>query len=213
MDSFQLSPEAKRAIFENSFNYKVTSQQAETIGRTYFYYYQDSMKSCGLDGSSSCHQKIASVVALLKRPDTTRATLEMFVKKQLSSNSDDSVEILYDSINLAVRLLLMIPIGPFLGSGITLRNETYLSWREGTITELVSTTFSPQTQIQERVKLEKVFNARNLKRIAGMEIRWTSNLADHLRMRDEDTAVELFHCASFLKFHQDWYGHKIVSSK
>ncbi|KAF8854411.1 hypothetical protein BDZ45DRAFT_597067 [Acephala macrosclerotiorum] len=54
----------------------------------------------------------------------------------------------------------------------------------------------------EQVKLEKIFNARNLEQIGGIKIRWTSNLADHLRMRDDDTAVELFHYVSFLRCHQ-----------
>jgi hypothetical protein len=61
-----------------------------------------------------------------------------------------------------------------------------------------------QKNMSESVKLEKIFNARNLEHIAGIKVRWTSNLADHLRMRDDDTAVELFHYASFLRFHQTW---------
>jgi hypothetical protein len=100
----------------------------------------------------------------------------------------------------------MIPIGPFLATDgmITLSGETYLLWKEGTMTEFVSGIFSPQTFVKERVKLGKGFNVRNLKRIAGIEIRWTSNLADHLRMREDDTAVEIFHYVSLLRFHQNW---------
>jgi hypothetical protein len=70
--------------------------------------------------------------------------------------------------------------------------------------DLVNTQIAPQTMMRENVKLEKIFNARNLERIAGIEIRWTSNLVDHLRMRNDDTAVEIFHYASFLMFHQNW---------
>ena len=83
--------------------------------------------------------------------------MEMFVKKQLASITNERVETLYDSLNLGVRLLLMIPIGPFLARGITLRDETYLRWSDGTITDLVSTGILPQSQIQELVKLEKGF--------------------------------------------------------
>jgi hypothetical protein len=32
---------------------------------------------------------------------------------------------------------------------------------------------------------------------------WTSNLADHLLMRDDDTKVILFHHACFLRKHRD----------
>jgi len=56
--------------------------------------------------------------------------------------------------------------------------------------------------MKDHVKLEKIFNAMNLEHIAGIEVRWTSNLADHLRMRDDDKAVEIFHYATFLRLHQ-----------
>jgi len=49
------------------------------------------------------------------------------------------------------------------------------------------------------VKLEKIFNARNLGRIAGIEIEWTKNLADHLRLIDEDRKVAIFHHATYLE--------------
>jgi hypothetical protein len=51
----------------------------------------------------------------------------------------------------------------------------------------------------EHVKLEKIFIARNLGRIAGIEIQFTNNLADHLRlMNEDDKKVTIFHNASFL---------------
>jgi hypothetical protein len=210
MDStpLSLSLEAKQTILSTFFNYNATSKQAHDLGESYFRYYLESMQSSGLDGSSLCRQRISNLVGLLKRPDTTRASIETLVKKEFSvDDGDDSVELLRDALNLAVRLLLMIPIGPFLatGAGITVSGETYLSWKEGTIAQFVNTEISPQTSMKERARLEKGFNARNLKRIAGIEIRWTTNLADHLRMRHDDTIVEIFHYASFLRFHQDWY--------
>jgi serine/threonine protein kinase len=83
--------------------------------------------------------------------------------------------------------------------------EERISWSDGTFKDLVTTQMVPQTVLRENIKLEKTFNARNLERIAGIEIRWTGNLADHLKMRDDDTAVEIFHCASSLKYyHNRW---------
>ena len=101
----------------------------------------------------------------------------------------------------------MVSTGGFLTTGrsITVSGETKLNWETGSIKDLVNTHMVPQTSMKEQVKLEKIFNARNLERIAGVEIRWTTNFADHLRMRDDDTAVEIFHCASFLRLHQNWY--------
>lgn len=54
------------------------------------------------------------------------------------------------------------------------------------------------------VKLEKLFNAYNLSRIAGIEIVWTSNLSDHLRRQEDDTRVAVFHHAFFLENGLEW---------
>jgi hypothetical protein len=55
------------------------------------------------------------------------------------------------------------------------------------------------------VKLDRIFNARNLGRIAGIEVYWTNNLFDHLRLIDEDRKVAVFHYASFLKCQRERY--------
>ncbi len=132
--------------------------------------------------------------------------MESTLQKQICGEAEDIDEILEDSINLAVRLLLTMSTRGFLTyrRSTTLLGETKLSWKDGTIKEFVNTQLAPQKVMTENVKLEKIFNARNLEQITGIEIRWTSNLADHLRMRDDDTAVGVFHYASFLKFHQNW---------
>lgn len=208
LSTLTLSPEAKREILSTFFNYETTPLQAQQLGESYFRHYCHSLRSSGLECSSVRQERIFGIIDLLKQADTNRTNIVSRVKKQYSEEDgdDDDAEIVRDSLNLAIRLLLMIPIGPFLATGgaITVSGETYSPWREGTIAEFVSTVFAPRNAMRERVRLEKGFNARNLKRIAGIEIRWTSNLADHLRMRDDDTAVELFHYASFLRFHQDW---------
>jgi hypothetical protein len=197
------SPPSKQVILSTFFDYDITRQQAQghKFEDSYFNYYHHSLKSSGLDSSSQ--KEILDLVKLLKCPETTRALLETHLEKEFSS--DDSGES-HDLLNLAVRLLLMIPIGPFIfpGRGITVSGETYLPWTDGTITDFVNTHFSPQITIKERVRLEKGFNARNVKRIARIKIKWTCNLADHLRMREDDTVVEIFHNVSFLRFHQSW---------
>ena len=42
--------------------------------------------------------------------------------------------------------------------------------------------------------------------IAGIQITWTSNLADHLQMRDDDTRVANFNYASFLEYQRSRYA-------
>jgi hypothetical protein len=168
------------------------------------------------------HNDIIDLVRLLKQPEATRESVQNMLRKRLLDEElEEADEILEDSINLVVRLLLMVSTGGFLSARCSLivSGETKISmytlsprywelispdWKHGTIKSLVRTQFATQRTMKESVKLEKFFNARNLEHIAGIKVRWTSNLADHLRMRDDDTAVELFHYASFLRFHQTW---------
>jgi hypothetical protein len=59
--------------------------------------------------------------------------------------------------------------------------------------------------LSSEIKLERVSNARNLERVAGIQVIWSSNIADHLQLEDDDTSVRLFLHASFLELDGDWY--------
>ncbi|KAL9629110.1 MAG: hypothetical protein Q9164_007017, partial [Protoblastenia rupestris] len=62
--------------------------------------------------------------------------------------------------------------------------------------------FQPKSQLSDTVKLPKGFNAPNLERIAGIRVAWTSNLADHLLLKDDDTKVMVYHHGTFLELHK-----------
>lgn len=55
---------------------------------------------------------------------------------------------------------------------------------------------------QSGLKLGREFNVSSMVRIAGFNIELTTNLADHLRLRDADRTVMIFHHASFLGSQQ-----------
>ena len=55
---------------------------------------------------------------------------------------------------------------------------------------------------KDLVRLPHSFTAESIERIAGIEIRWTSNLANHLLLHDDDTKLFLFHDVSILRLHQ-----------
>jgi hypothetical protein len=211
MNSYKLplSLEMKLSILEEGFDCKLAQgkvQEHLQVRDSYFDYYRSTIENCKLPSTIKTHSQILELVKILKRPSATKPSMEIALREQFGKNDEDYDDIVQDLVNLAVRFLLMIPIGLFLSPTrcITVSGETNLSWNEGSITELISTGLSVQKIMTERVKLEKTFNARNIERFAGIEIRWTNNLTDHLRMRDDDTAVEIFHYASFLRLHQHW---------
>ena len=109
------------------------------------------------------------------------------------------------SITLAARIWLSISVGSL--SHYVTPGQSYVlwenNWEHGILSKVVHDTLWPKAQTTEKVKLPKVFTAANLEMIAGIRVQWTSNLADHLSLRDDDTKVMLFHQASFLELHRE----------
>jgi len=209
MRDFPLFTKTKQNILSAAF--KLDPAAAEELIRTshgYFSYYQKCLESCRVNSLTNSHQDVIKLIRYCTQDAATRNSIEEQLRKKLLGDEiEEADEILEESIDLASRLLLMVPTGGYSAAGrsITLSGGTKFNWKNGTIKDLVSREFSSQSSMKQPVKLERIFNARNLERIAGVEVRWTSNLADHLRMRDDDRAVEIFHYATFLKLHKERY--------
>lgn len=72
-------------------------------------------------------------------------------------------------------------------------------WNNGSLRDFVKSTFPTIKELPDDLKLERMFTARNLERVAGIQVIWTSNLADHLQLEDDDTSVRIFSHVSFLE--------------
>ncbi|KAH7371816.1 hypothetical protein BKA64DRAFT_689570 [Cadophora sp. MPI-SDFR-AT-0126] len=211
MDSldFPLSTKTKRQILAGICNCKtdsITVSELLAFSDSYFSYYEKALESCRSNSLISSHQDIINLLVKAQQKETTRSSLETHLRKKFHNKEiDEADEILENTIDLVLRLLLMVPTGGYSTAirSVTLSGGTKLNWKDGALSEFVQREFSVQNSMKEPVKLERIFNARNLEGIAGVEVRWTSNLADHLRMRDDDKAVEIFHYATFLKLQQD----------
>jgi hypothetical protein len=143
------------------------------------------------------------IAQLLQQPlsrDEVRKSMSDFLKTADKPQHENS-------INLVARLVLMTKFGDL---SHECSGGRHVEWSHGTLLEFVHDYFScPPALGHERIKLEKSFNALNLQRIAGIEIWWTDNLADHLRMMDDDRAIAVFRHASFLEYQL----HKYVSPR
>ncbi|ETS06754.1 hypothetical protein M419DRAFT_44929, partial [Trichoderma reesei RUT C-30] len=104
-------------------------------------------------------------------------------------------------IDMCARLLTMTQVN-HCGSSCGLAGTTAVPWTKVSLKDAFSCHFYTQRTLQaDQMRLSKDFTAWHLSRIAGVDIRWTANLADHLRFVDHDQAVFVFHCASFLQVH------------
>lgn len=174
----------------------------------YFKYYGEQCRLALHNGGQyvfvRTHRDVIDVVQLLKqRPALSRETIIDRLRPRLPEGKlENEEEIVCNSIDLAVRLLLMVDVGS-LQYGLS--GQAPLRWRDGPLFDFVHARFSPPqpTGHDKRVKFDKIFNARNLGRVAGIQIIWTNNLADHLLMKDEDTRVAIFHHVSFLEHQRE----------
>jgi hypothetical protein len=94
----------------------------------------------------------------------------------------------------------MLDIGEF-QNGHSGRSS--LLWVQGSLQDFVRETLSEATSLDDDgIKFETSFNIRRMVGIAGFKVELTSNLSDHLRFRDSDKTVKIFHHASFLEAHR-----------
>lgn len=137
------------------------------------------------------------------------AAISIFKKQKISTETfnveftalfpNASIEETEAFMTLGLRLLCMLKIGP--AKGYVVMPGSDLGWTADpmcSVKEYINAEFDTKSEGVD-IKLPRIFNARNIERIAGIEISWTSNLIDHLKMRDDDTVVTIFYHASFLK--------------
>lgn len=177
----------------------------------YFHYYNDQCKHYRQSQSVAMrtHYTIIEVSALLRR-NLSRGAIEREVRRRLtpvgqviSVDKNEKLEkMVHSTIDLAVRVHLMANFG---SPEITFTpGRTKLSWTHGSLNAFLCDHFDPNVfprNATPLISFQKTFTARNIEHIAGIKIFWTDNLADHLRLLDEDKTVAIFHHATFLK-HQ-----------
>jgi hypothetical protein len=180
----------------------------ESFLKFYFEYYKLQCTLIGLYQNESgaitsidTHRDVVLIAQQITN-SVPHATIREILCDILKSTDEARHEM---SINLVSRLLLMIRIGNVPHELAT--HTGTLVWTAGGLNTYVHGHFQRRPFLaersRERMKLEKQFNAFSLQRIAGVEIRWTDNLAEHLKMTNDDRAVAIFNYASFLK-HQEF---------
>lgn len=168
----------------------------------YFRYYarqcHDALIDQGQHILARTHQDILDIVHQLKDltpRDVIKKNLRLRLSTRHRPNED---EILDGTIDLAARLHLMVNIAV---DNPVISRQAQLKWESGILKDFLNHHFSKPPELgNDGIQLERIFTALNLERIAGIQIKPTDNLADHLRMIDkEDKVVAIFHHASFLK--------------
>lgn len=172
----------RRAIFEKmfSFSHWYEEQCNDRIGAV----------------STTTHSTLVDIVCFLKSRNKAKESIRKEIKAILPAYDDEIIDTL---ISLSARLWTMCCIGE-IKQCLTLGQT--LTWQDGSLPQLLASRFSTCLAVKEDVVLPKSFNAMSCEKVAGIRIRWTSNLLDHLKMTDEDQTVHIFHHAAFLELHK-----------
>lgn len=205
------SPALKSELLKALFGCKLTVSdfvQNPSLFSGYFEFYSElclhaSSQICGIRN----HRGLVEVVHLLQNPEETRETIQEKLRKELFPlNSTNNEVMLGHTIDLAARLSLMTFVGYFHFDA----GQRTVLWKERDLRTLLEEEFTASKLPVQHVKLEKLFTARNIEQIGGIGIDWTRNLADHLRLQEDDTKVSIFHHASFLDLQQEKYASQLV---
>jgi len=159
----------------------------------------NALHDSGRHVATRTHADILDCVAKL-RTDMRRDHIKSALRSKLTSHHANEDEMLENSVDLAASLLLIANFGC---RSYGFSGQSSVRWTKGSLREFLQRYFEPERKLGESVKLEKIFKASNLDRIAGLEIVWTDNLADHLRLTDDDKRVHIFHHASFLEVQRE----------
>lgn len=161
----------------------------------YFRFYTTSCaRACHDSGGKllvQTHGQILGIVQQLRRGDCRDS-----IRNSLS-HLDPQCQV-DDSINLAAQLLLMLN---FASPRYAISGTIQVLWTtDGAISTSIEDHFySPPKLGDVCVNLDSSFTGYNIEKVAGIEIVWTDNLADHLRLIEGDTKVAIFHHATFLE--------------
>ncbi|ETS76144.1 hypothetical protein PFICI_11531 [Pestalotiopsis fici W106-1] len=196
-----LSQQVQALVAEEIFG----SVQASQLSPYFHYYSRQCRQISTMSMHHGQHLPVSNHVKLLDLIKKIRLrTSHADITQGLMADHPTCVEnVIHNSIDLAVRLLLMIDVGMF---EYAYTGRDTITWKAGTIDDFLGTLdlFTGQPELPcEGLKLEASFNVVDLERFAGFDVQLTTNLADHLLVREDVQRVTIFHHATFLQHQRE----------
>ena len=201
--------------------------QARPLDAYWAYYTKEctnALHNSGRHIASRTHADVASCASQI-RLGATREQVKGSLRRKLTAHTHpNEEEMLENAVDLATSLLTMIRFGGYYemygfsgwgsrlcwgscenGSSSSGVGDSEKGVSSTSLREFLASHFARENNQlgRESVKLERIFKGCNLERVAGLEIVWTDNLADHLRLVDDDRKVNVFYCAEWLEVQRD----------
>ena len=152
------------------------------------------------------HWQLALIIKLLRDPGQASRSRLQLIDQVINGpifTWDDSMVRKHPGptlIDLAVDVWSMLSVAKFSGD---ISYDEPIHWEDHmSLIDLFRQCFPLVPEYQDIVKLPQTFTAAHLEKIGGIQVIWTSNLADHLLLKEDDTKLMLFHQVSILKLHK-----------
>ena len=200
-----------RCYFLNKiFGLGLDTEAVQAIDNGYESYFNRYVGLCRLAANrnreveSVSHWQMACIICLLHDRSLNKiALVELSIgtlrgsvaRKEDGNDLFDLATILTD---IAADMWLMMSVGSFPGN---VSYDEPVLWKIESQGTLLERLFSPRHQSEDSVKLQQTFTAAHLEQIGGIQVVWTSSLADHLLLKNDDTQLMLFHQVSILQLH------------
>jgi hypothetical protein len=194
---------SRRDIICAMFDLHHTNASLESFTAGINVYFDDwwdvHYQNCRRQISVKSEEELLLITAHLRNTQSTQDSICKDLKTKKSSWCDQNDAEITASIVLAARLFLMLSIGEIEFSSPP---GQLVHWKTNTVDSALDEAFNQRSSFSSLMRIPQVFTALNLEIIAGIKICWTSNLADHLLLKEDESSVMIFHHATFLKLHQ-----------
>ncbi|KAF2656358.1 hypothetical protein K491DRAFT_656664 [Lophiostoma macrostomum CBS 122681] len=174
----------------------------------YFQYYSSECRDWIMYGNGEYtfvkkHKDVTAIARMFK-DDKTKSEIISSLLPWDTQNRTDAIKkrMAEGAIRLTARLTTMVDIGtiPQFAQGM---EHLEHPWNDEATKLKAHLTgyFGEQTTDTEKSRFGADITAYNIQRYTGIRIRWTNNLADHLRLVDDDTKLCIFHHLTYLNRH------------
>ncbi|KAI0857679.1 hypothetical protein F4860DRAFT_505869 [Xylaria cubensis] len=191
IDTFWGRPDPQKRLFNGQQNRGLDMSAYEEYFRRQWY-----AIAADADGHHMAAQEVEDVFQIV-RLLTQGYQRDAIVSRLKQTDPTATEEACDSSVDLAVRLLLMLKVG-VVRYQANPRHD--LKWEKGSLKDFVQNRFNKAPALDcHHVRLPKSFDAWSISTIGGLKLEFTDNLADHLLLTDGDATVLIFHHASFLE--------------
>lgn len=186
LNGSQLSPTGQKQFIELGWRVQplteANNKDCEDLGFYFHHYHDYCAKAPAMLGLCN-HRHVCEAIQLLRtgrRKDCEQALLQLLPD---GSSGDIAAKL----IDFTAKATLFIDVTDWTSTE--------------TLQEFVCRNVASRSAQMDDFRLSRAFNARTFANVAGINVQWTRNLAEHLEVKGSDSDIAIFHCVTVLELY------------